>query len=126
VELVLEACATRPSILALALLHRPDAVALGRARLAECAAIVDGFAARPGAGGVAALEDKAGDEAVEDGVVVVAVEGVLEEVAAGERDLLGPELEGDVAAGGVEDAGGGGLRFEVVEGRHCGQITSVL
>lgn len=72
------------------------------------------------------MEDEAGDEAVEDGVVVVAVEGVLEEVAAGERDLLGPELEGDVAAGGVEDAGGRGLRLEVVERRHFEQITSVL
>lgn len=57
---------------------------------------------------------------MEDCVVVVAVETELEEVPAGERDLLRPELEGDVAGGGVEDAGGGGLRFEIVEGGHFG------
>ncbi len=51
-------------------------------------------------------------------VVIVAIETMLKEVAAGEGDLLRPELEGDVAGGGVEDAGGGGLRFEIVEGRH--------
>lgn len=39
-----------------------------------------------------------------DRVVVVPIEAVLQEVAAGEGDLLGPELEGDVAVRGVQDA----------------------
>lgn len=51
-------------------------------------------------------------------VIVVSVEAELEEVAAGERDLLRPELEGDVACCGVQDAGGGWLGFKVVEGGH--------
>lgn len=55
---------------------------------------------------------------MEDRAVVVAVETVLQEVAGCEGDLLCPELEGDVACGCVEDAGGCGLGFEVVEGGH--------
>ena len=57
---------------------------------------------------------------MEDGVVVVAVEAVLEEIATGEGDLLCEEGEGDVALGGMENEGGGGLGFEVVEGGHAG------
>ncbi len=45
-------------------------------------------------GGVAALEDEVGDEAVEEGVGVVAVEAVLEEGAGGEGGLAGEEFEG--------------------------------
>lgn len=55
---------------------------------------------------------------MEDCIVVVAIETVLEEVATGEGDLLRPELEGNIARGGVEDARGGGLGLEIVEGRH--------
>lgn len=54
-------------------------------------------------------------------IVVVAIKTVLEEVPAGKRKLLCPELERDVAGGGVEDAGGGGLRLEVIEGGHFGE-----
>lgn len=43
---------------------------------------------------------------------------MLQEVAGGKGCLLREELEGDVAGGGVENAGGGGLGFEVVEGGH--------
>lgn len=55
---------------------------------------------------------------MEDGVVVVAVETVLQEVAGGQGCLLREELKGDVTGGGAEDAGGSGLGLEVVEGRH--------
>lgn len=47
------------------------------------AMFVAAFAAMPGACRIAALEDEAGDEAVEDCVGVVAIETVLEEVARG-------------------------------------------
>ena len=73
------------------------------------------FAAGTGAGGVAALDDERGDEAVEDGAGVVAVEAVLEEVAGGEWGLGGEELEEDIAGGGLEEDFGGGLRLEVVD-----------
>lgn len=46
---------------------------------------------------------------------------MLQEVARGEGNLLRPELEGDVARGGVEDAGGGGLGLEVIEGGHLAE-----
>jgi hypothetical protein len=41
---------------------------------------------------------------VKNCAIVVPIEAELEEIAAGERDLLRPELEGDVAGGRVEDA----------------------
>ena len=46
---------------------------------------------------------------MEDGVVVVAVEAVLEEVAGGERGLFGEEFEREVAECGLEDHFGSGL-----------------
>lgn len=64
------------------------------------------------------MQDEAWDETVEDRVVVVAVQTMLEEIAAGEWDLLGEEGQGEVALGGVQDEGGSGLGFEVIEGGH--------
>ena len=78
------------------------------------------FAAGAGASGVAALDDEIGNQAVEDGAGVVAVEAVLEEVAGGERGLRGEELEENVAGGGLEEDFGGGLGLEVVDGCHVG------
>jgi len=46
---------------------------------------------------------------------------VLQEVSRGEGNLLRPELERDVSGGGVEDAGGGGLGLEVIEGGHLAE-----
>lgn len=63
---------------------------------------------------------------MENGVVVVAIDTVLQKVARCERCLGCEELEGDVAAGGVEDAGGGGLGLEVVEGGHDGWMAAAL
>lgn len=63
---------------------------------------------------------------MEDCAIIVAVETVLEEVSRGERCLLREELEANVAGCGVEDAGGGGLGFEVIEGRHCDGETCKL
>ena len=57
---------------------------------------------------------------MEDCVVVVAIETVLEEVSAGEGDLLRPKLERDVARGGMKDARGGRLGLEIIEGGHFG------
>lgn len=50
---------------------------------------------------------------------------MLQEISTGERDLLGPELERDVAGGRMQDAGGRGLRLEVVDGRHGGRDLQV-
>lgn len=80
------------------------------------------LAAMACAGWVAALEDEAGDKAVEEGVGVVAVEEVLQEVAGGERRLGSEELEGKGAGGGVEDGFGGGLWLEVVDCCHGGWV----
>lgn len=63
---------------------------------------------------------------MEDCVIVVAIEAELEEVAAGEGDLLRPELEGDVACSGVQDAGGGRLGLEIVERRHFDGICKSM
>lgn len=49
---------------------------------------------------IPALDDETGHEAVEQGAVVVAIEAVLEEVAAGEGGLLGEELEEEIAGCG--------------------------
>ena len=54
---------------------------------------------------------------------------MLQEISTCERDLLGPELERDVAGGRVQDAGGRGLRLEVVDCRHGGgdlQVNEAL
>lgn len=61
---------------------------------------VCGFPAMACAGGVAALQDEAWDEAVEDGVVVVSIEAVLEEGPGGEGGLFGKEFEEEVAGCG--------------------------
>ncbi len=56
---------------------------------------------------------------MEECTVVVAIEAVLEEVAAGEGCLFGEELEEEVAGCGCEEDLGGGWGFEVVDGGHC-------
>ena len=61
---------------------------------------------------------------MEDGVVVVAIEAELQEVAGGEGRLFGEELEEDVACGGGEEDLGGRLGFEVVESAHVGEVVS--
>lgn len=88
----------------------------------EQAASVDGFAAFASAGGVTALDHEAGNQAVEDGVIVVAIEAELEEVAGREGGLFGEEFEEDVACGGGEKDLSGGLRLEIVERTHCEEI----
>lgn len=55
---------------------------------------------------------------MEDRPIIIAIKAVLKKIACGERYLLRPELERNVAGCGMKDAGGGGLGFEVVEGRH--------
>ena len=54
---------------------------------------VDGLAAGARAGRVACLRHELMDHAVDDDTVVVALHAELHEVAAGERRLLGPELD---------------------------------
>lgn len=66
-------------------------------------AIVNCFTTVAGAGRVAALQDEVGDEPVEDGVNIVAINAELEEVAGGKRCLDGPELDVDVAIGSFEN-----------------------
>lgn len=66
-------------------------------------AIVNCFAAVTGAGRVTALQDEVGDEPVEDGISIVAINAELEEVARGKRCLDGPKLDVDVAMGGFEN-----------------------
>lgn len=92
------------------------------ARFGKRSAIVDGFATRACACRVATLENEAGNQSVEDRVIVVAIYAVLEEVAACEGDLLRPELERDIARGSMKDAGGSGLGFEIVEGGHLADV----
>jgi hypothetical protein len=83
----------------------------------EQAARVDSFAAMTGTGGVAALQDKTGDEPVEDRVIVVAVVAELKEVARCEWRLLTPELELEVAEISFENDFGavGGLAGKELE-----------
>jgi hypothetical protein len=70
---------------------------------------IDGLAAMSGAGRVAALQDEAGDETVEDGAVVVVVVAQLQEVAGRLRRLLAPELELEVAEVRLEEDLGAAL-----------------
>ena len=54
---------------------------------------------------------------------------MLQEISTCEGDLLCPELERDVAGGRAQDAGGRGLRLEVVDCRHRGgdlQVNKAL
>lgn len=79
---------------------------------------VDGGAAAAGAGGVAGLDHEVGDDAVDDGRVVVAALGEGDKVCAGLGGVGGVELEDDgalswgfwlasrVCAGGVRGSGG--------------------
>ena len=79
-EFVPEAHTLRPGILPLAFLLRPYATLL--ARFVEGSAIVNRFAARASGSRVTTLKYEAWDKAVEYGIVIVAVEAELEEVAA--------------------------------------------
>lgn len=85
-----------------------------------CTVVQGGNATSSGAGRVASLDDEARYKAVENCVVIVAIETVLKEVSRCEGSLLCEELEGEVAGGGVEDDLGRGLRFEIIEVRHLG------
>lgn len=79
---------------------------------------VDGFAPTASIRGIAALYYKTRHETVEQRPVVIAIEAVLEEVAAGEGCLLCEELEGEVAGCGCQENFGGGWRLEIVDGGH--------
>jgi hypothetical protein len=83
-------------------------------------AIVAALSALPRARGVAALQDEALDQAVEDGVVVVAIETQLQEVARRDGRLLGEELDLEIARGRVQDDFGRRVRLEVVRRGHVG------
>lgn len=61
---------------------------------------------------------------MEDGVIVVPVEGQLKEVAACKRRLFREEFDGDLAESCVDDRGCGGLGFEVVDCGHGGGAQS--
>ena len=82
-------------------------------------AIVAALAALAGARGVAALQNKVLDEAVEDGVVVVAIEAELQEVARRDGRLFREELELKVAGGCVKNHLRRWRRFEIVRGGHA-------
>ena len=56
-------------------------------------ALEDGRATLAGAGRVTRLSHEVPDHAMEDAPVVIALEAELHKVAAGERRLLGPELD---------------------------------
>lgn len=57
---------------------------------------------------------------MEHGIIVVTVEAMLKEISAGERCLLRPEFETDIARGSIQDTGSGRLRLEIVDCRHFG------
>lgn len=84
----------------------------------EQAARIDGFAAFARASRITALDHEAGNQAVEDSVVIVAIEAKLEEVAGCEGGLFGEEVEEDVTCGGGEKDLRGGLWLEIVERTH--------
>lgn len=56
-------------------------------------AAIDGGAAAPGAGRIAALDHEIADDAMEDGVVVVATSNQLGEIAARVRRVLPVQLD---------------------------------
>ena len=92
----------------------------------EGRAIVAALAALAGARRVAALQDEAAHEAMEHGVVVVAIETQLQEVARRNGCLLGEELELEVAEGGVENELGRGIGLDVVRRTHCRRAGAVF
>lgn len=79
---------------------------------------VDAVAAGAGAGGVAALDEEGLDDAVEEGAVVVALEGELDEVAGGLGCLLGPQLDVQGAIAGVDHHFPPRRRLQIVHARH--------
>lgn len=89
--------------------HRIRLIVPQRAKLVLELAAPDGFAAGPVTHGVAALDHELADDAVEDGVVVVAIFRVRDKVLNGFRGSFGEEAEVDVAVGGVEDGSGAGF-----------------
>ena len=80
--------------------------------------LVDAFAAMTRTCRVTALEDESWDKAVENCVVVVAIEAVLKEITRCEGGLFGEEFEGEVPGGCVEEHFSRGLGLEVIKGRH--------
>lgn len=83
--------------------------------------LIDAFAAMPSACGVATLQNETWDKAMEYGVLVVAIEAVLNEVARCEGGLFGEEFEGEVAGSCGEENFGCWLGLEVVESRHVSE-----
>ena len=63
---------------------------------------------------------------MEDGVGVVTVEAVLDEVAGRERGLRCEEGDGEWAGGGREADAGGGWGFGYVGLCHAGVVRSLL
>ena len=80
--------------------------------------LIDAFAAMPSACGVATLQNESWDKAVEYGVLVIAIEAVLNEVAGCEGGLFGEEFEREVAGSCGEEDFGCWLGLEIVESRH--------
>lgn len=74
------------------------------------------------AGGIATLHNKILDDAVEDGVVVVALQAQLHEITAGLGRFLRPQLDVDVACRGLKEDLPVGRRFQGVHPqRHDAQ-----
>ena len=89
--------------------HRIRLIVLQRAKLVLEFAAPDRFAASAVAEGVATLDHEFANDAVEDGVVVIAVFGVGDEVLDGFGGGFGEEAEVDVAVGSMQDCGGAGF-----------------
>lgn len=87
----------------------------------EEAAGVDCLSAIASAGRIAALNDEAWDEAVEDSVIVVAIKAKLEKIAGCDGSLFGEEVEENITCGGGEEDLSRGLGLEVVESTHFGK-----
>lgn len=79
---------------------------------------VDGLAAGTGACGIAGLDAEAGDDAVPETCVVVALERECDNIPTCLWGLLGPELDLDLALGRVQDDLAVRRRLGDVQGRH--------
>lgn len=79
---------------------------------------INTFATCAGAGGIAALDEEVLDDAVEDGVVVVALEAELDEVPYGLGRFLRPELDVERAVRRVQHHLPLRRRLQHVHGRH--------